>query len=80
MQIHRDTLKPGTECNTWESGSMHSCNYLSFSERPFLFLELLEPRRSGTLFFPKEDDAMEENSPALPGLPPQPAPGTLEKQ
>jgi len=48
-------------------------------ERPFCFLVLLGPRSSSTLVSLTEDDAMEENSSTLPGLPPQPALGTLEK-
>lgn len=49
------------------------------AERPFWFLEPQETRSSDTLVSPTEDDAMDGNSSALPGLPPQPALGTLEK-
>lgn len=46
---------------------------------PVQLLECQGPRSSGTRAFPVGDGAMGGNNSTLPGLPPQPAPGALDK-
>lgn len=57
--------------------SMFFVKEREMSERPCLFLAHRGPTSNGTRVFRPENDAMEGNSPAQPGLPPQPALGSL---